>query len=173
MKLTDSINPLARNRAAQVRMTPREKATPAAPSSTFTPLALAVMDALNDGLAVFDSYGRLVYANEQARRAAGIEGDLASLRADALRPQLLAAGGRQTALRSGGATVGEAVFLPSSDQAHTLAERERQAIVDMLHGTSGRLAETARRLGISRTTLWRRLKAYGLRPTNGRGGAHS
>src|SRR6266511_1117865 len=27
---------------------------------------------------------------------------------------------------------------------------------------SGKLAETARRLGISRTTLWRRLKSYGM-----------
>jgi len=32
----------------------------------------------------------------------------------------------------------------------------------MLEATSGRLAEAARRLGISRTTLWRRLKSYGL-----------
>jgi transcriptional regulator of acetoin/glycerol metabolism len=126
------------------------------------------MDSLSDGVAVFDSYGRLVYVNEQARRTAGIDGDLASQRIDALRPQLIALGGRPATLRSGGATLGEAVFLPASDPAPTLAERERQAIVDTLHVTSGRLAETARRLGISRTTLWRRLKAYGLRPTNGR-----
>ena len=43
-----------------------------------------------------------------------------------------------------------------------MAERERRAILQALDETRGRLAETARRLGISRTTLWRRLKAYGL-----------
>src|SRR2546425_1202495 len=48
------------------------------------------------------------------------------------------------------------------------AGRERQAILDTLEVTHGKLAETARRLGISRTTLWRRLRAYGLRP-NGQG----
>src|SRR5256884_1759115 len=41
-------------------------------------------------------------------------------------------------------------------------------IFDTLEVTHGKLAETARRLGISRTTLWRRLRAYGLRP-NGHG----
>ena len=71
-------------------------------------------------------------------------------------------------LRSGATSLGEVVFLPRAEQPRTLAERERQAIVDTLQRTSGRLAETARRLGISRTTLWRRLKAYGLRPSNGR-----
>jgi transcriptional regulator with PAS, ATPase and Fis domain len=153
-------------------MTPREKTASIVAPSAFTPLGQAVMDSFSEGLVVFDSYGRLVYANEQARRVAGIEGDLASQRVDALRPRLLSLGGRPATLRSGSVTVGEAVFLPSGDQANTLAERERQAIVDTLHGTSGRLAETARRLGISRTTLWRRLKAYGLRPTNGRGNSH-
>ena len=48
-------------------------------------------------------------------------------------------------------------------------ERERQAILDTLQVTHGKLAETARRLGISRTTLWRRLRAYGLRPNGHRG----
>jgi transcriptional regulator of acetoin/glycerol metabolism len=65
--------------------------------------------------------------------------------------------------------LGEVVFLPEGDGNHTLAERERQAILDTLEATHGKLAETARRLGISRTTLWRRLRAYGLRP-NGRNG---
>ncbi len=62
---------------------------------------------------------------------------------------------------------------PHAEQPRTLAERERQAIIDTLQRTSGRLAEAARRLGISRTTLWRRLKAYGLRPGNGRVGSAS
>src|SRR6266581_1912430 len=57
----------------------------------------------------------------------------------------------------------------SSTRSTGTAERERQAILDTLESTHGKLAETARRLGISRTTLWRRLRAYGLRP-NGHGG---
>src|SRR2546422_2518332 len=67
--------------------------------------------------------------------------------------------------------LGEVVFLPgASGDSPTLAERERQAILDTLEVTHGKLAETARRLGISRTTLWRRLRAYGLRP-DGNGGS--
>ena len=124
------------------------------------------MESLTEGVVLFDAYGRLVYANESARRLADIEPDAAPDRADALRPRLVALGGRVAALRSGGTSLGEVVFL-------TLAERERQAIVDTLQRTSGRLAEAARRLGISRTTLWRRLKAYGLRPGNGRVGSGS
>jgi len=67
------------------------------------------------------------------------------------------------------------VFLPDGVDSPTLADRERQAILDTLEVTHGKLAETARRLGISRTTLWRRLRAYGLRPNgpprHGRGDA--
>jgi len=86
----------------------------------------------------------------------------------------LALGGRLSPLRASGINLGEVVFLSGAEQPRTLADRERQAIVDTLQGTRGKLAETARRLGISRTTLWRRLKAYGLRPSNGRGGpSHS
>jgi len=51
----------------------------------------------------------------------------------------------------------------SPDRCHSRSlKRERQAIADTLQDTSGKLAETARRLGISRTTLWRRLKSYGM-----------
>jgi transcriptional regulator of acetoin/glycerol metabolism len=128
------------------------------------------MESFDDGVVVFDSYGRVVFANTLARRIAGLEGDLGAQRADALRPRLLALGGRLSPLRSGGLNLGEAIFLSGANQPSTLADRERQAIVDTLHGTHGKLAETARRLGISRTTLWRRLKAYGLRPGNGRSG---
>jgi transcriptional regulator of acetoin/glycerol metabolism len=150
-------------------MTPREKTAALPPLVPFAPLGQAVIESLSDGVVVFDAYGRLVYANETARRMAGIEGD--AERADALRPRLLSLGGRAAPLRSGAAQLGEAVFLPADEEPRTLADRERQAIIDTLKGTSGRLAETARRLGISRTTLWRRLKAYGLRPGNGQGGS--
>ena len=149
-------------------MTPREKTAAMPPLHSVSPLGQAVMESFNEGLVLFDGYGRLVYANDVARRAAGIEADATAQRADALRPRLVSLGGRVTPLRSGATSLGEVVFLPRAEQPRTLAERERQAIVDTLQRTSGRLAETARRLGISRTTLWRRLKAYGLRPSNGR-----
>ena len=58
--------------------------------------------------------------------------------------------------------LGEAVFIPGVSGPTTLAEREKEAIVKMLDANNWKLAETARHLGISRTTLWRRLKAYGL-----------
>jgi PAS domain-containing protein len=151
-------------------MTPKDKASPLPPLVALAPLGQAVVESFGHGVVVFDAYGRVVYANGPARRAAGIDGDWATLRADTLRPRLVALGGRVSPLRNGGANLGEVVFLPGGDQPRTLADRERQAIVDTLQGTRGRLAETARRLGISRTTLWRRLKAYGLRPGNGRSG---
>ena len=49
-----------------------------------------------------------------------------------------------------------------ADGPSTLADRERDAIVRTLDQHGWKLAETAKHLGISRTTLWRRLKAYGL-----------
>ncbi len=54
------------------------------------------------------------------------------------------------------------VNLQGNYERGTLLKRERQAITATLQDTSGKLAETARRLGISRTTLWRRLKSYGM-----------
>jgi transcriptional regulator of acetoin/glycerol metabolism len=126
------------------------------------------METFRDGVVVLDSSGRLVYANGHARQVVGP--DLLGQRGDSLRSRLLALGGRPSTLGSGGMTLGEAIFLPRGEQPRTLADRERQAIMDTLQGTHGRLAETARRLGISRTTLWRRLKAYGLHPGNGHGG---
>jgi two-component system response regulator HydG len=44
----------------------------------------------------------------------------------------------------------------------TLAEVEREHIVSVLEAAGGSAGEAARALGISRTTLWRRLKALGL-----------
>ena len=127
----------------------------ATPTPSVPPLARAVMDALADGVVVFDAHGRVIYVNEPARGAVGSLGD------HDLRARLATLGARVTPLRSGPEHIGEAVFLPTEGAA-TLAERERQAIVDTLKATRWRLAEAARRLGISRTTLWRRLKAYGL-----------
>jgi transcriptional regulator of acetoin/glycerol metabolism len=126
------------------------------------PLVRALLDAFAEGVVVFGPDGRVAFANEAARRAVTGLGNGNSASTE-LRPQLVALGGRVAPLRVPGAiATAEAVFLPAVAGARTLAERERQAIMDTLQGTSGKLAETARRLGISRTTLWRRLRAYGI-----------
>ena len=121
---------------------------------TFSPLVRAVIDSVTEGIVVFDHQGRILYANASARRAIdGQNGDV--------RNRLHSLGARFTPLKNGAQSLGEAAILPASGPL-TLAERERQAIADTLQDTSGKLAETARRLGISRTTLWRRLKSYGM-----------
>ena len=117
------------------------------------PLARAVLDACAEGVVVLDASGRVVYANAPGRRA------LSPGAQDARR--LDVTGARRVPLRVGAAQVGEALLLPA-ENGGTLADQERRAILDALELTSGRLAEAARRLGISRTTLWRRLKSYGV-----------
>jgi DNA-binding NtrC family response regulator len=125
------------------------------------PLVRALLDSFAEGVVVFGSDGRVAFANEAARRTVQGLGN-GNAQSSELRPQLVALGGRVAPLRAGPAQAAEAVFLPAVAGGKTLAERERQAILDTLEGTSGKLAETARRLGISRTTLWRRLRAYGI-----------
>ncbi|HKA57713.1 MAG TPA: helix-turn-helix domain-containing protein [Gemmatimonadales bacterium] len=122
--------------------------------ATFSPLVRAVIDSLSEGVVVFDPQGRVLYANPPARRLVdGGNGDVRNV--------LQTLGARFAPLKNGTQTLGEAAILPVAGSL-TLAERERQAITDTLQDTSGKLAETARRLGISRTTLWRRLKSYGM-----------
>jgi transcriptional regulator of acetoin/glycerol metabolism len=151
------------------RMSAREKNSSLPPQPAFAPLGQAVLETFGEGVVVFDPYGRMLYANQRARRVIEGLGDGVANRGDHLRERLMAFGGRARSLKQGSMELGEAVFLPEGDHARTLAERERQAILDTLEVTHGKLAETARRLGISRTTLWRRLRAYGLRP-NGQTG---
>jgi len=116
----------------------------------------AVLESLDQGIAVFDARGRLLFANPGARRALAGENGAAP----DPRRALLAHHGRAVPLRDGEMELGEVVFL-GGDGAATLAEQERQAILGALAATGGRLAAAARRLGISRTTLWRRLRTYG------------
>jgi transcriptional regulator of acetoin/glycerol metabolism len=131
--------------------------TPSLPS-VFSPLAKAVLDAFSEAVVVFDQQGKLLYANQPAREL-GI--DLTKPVSDLL-PELAEQGGRLKALRVGNLELGEAMFLQGSVGPSTLADRERDAIVRSLDDHGWRLAETAKSLGISRTTLWRRLRAYGL-----------
>lgn len=145
--------------------------TTAGQPSVFSPLARALLDGFSEGVIVFDAQGRVMYANQQAREAL----KAFDLSADArdLLPQLSALGGRLRPLRIGQLELGEAMFIPGVAGPATLAEREKEAIVKMLDANSWKLADTARHLGISRTTLWRRLKAYGLHRDGRTKWAHS
>ncbi len=127
------------------------------------PLARALMEEIAEGVVIFDMSGRVAFVNACARgvmRKAGIEqGDRASMLA-----RLSRLGSRIAPIWVGSAKVCEVVFLPADLREeggkHTLADRERQAILETLDATGWKLTESARRLGISRTTLWRRLRAY-------------
>ena len=129
--------------------------------SVFSPLAKTLLDAFSEGVIVFDSQGRVMYLNQPAREALGDRLDLSQSGRD-LMPVLAQLGGRLRPLRVGNLELGEAMFLPAIEGPSTLAEREKEAIVRSLDAHNWRLAETAKSLGISRTTLWRRLRAYGL-----------
>jgi len=126
--------------------------------SVFSPLAKALLDAFSEGVVVFDGQGKILYANQPARE---IGLDL-TLGARELLPQLAELGGRLKPLKVGSIDLGEAMFLPGTVGPKTLAEREKEAIVRSLDAHGWKLAEPAKSLGISRTTLWRRLRAYGL-----------
>jgi hypothetical protein len=138
--------------------------TAPAPSlpSVFSPLAKALLDSFQEGVIVFDGQGRIIFHNAAGRSALTEAGLDPTSEKDDLLPELAAAGARLAPLRVGGLDLGEAIFLPHREGPTTLAEREKDAIVRSLESHSWRLAETAKTLGISRTTLWRRLRAYGL-----------
>lgn len=130
--------------------------------SVFSPLAKALLDAFSEGVIVFDQQGRIVYLNNPARDVLIDAGLDATSEKDDLLPELAGLGGRLSPLKVGNLDIGEAIFIPRREGPTTLAEREKDAIVRSLEAHSWRLAETAKTLGISRTTLWRRLRAYGL-----------
>jgi transcriptional regulator of acetoin/glycerol metabolism len=135
--------------------------TPTIPS-VFSPLAKALLDSFNEGVIVFDKDGRILYLNASGRDSLSEAGLDPAGEKDDLLPELAGMGGRLAPIRVGSLELGEAIFLPRREGPTTLAEREKDAIVRSLEAHNWRLAETAKTLGISRTTLWRRLRAYGL-----------
>ena len=124
--------------------------TPTLPS-VFSPLAKALLDSFNEGVIVFDKDGRILYLNASGRDSLAEAGLDPAGEKDDLLPELAGMGGRLAPIRVGSLELGEAIFLPRREGPTTLAEREKDAIV-----------RSAKTLGISRTTLWRRLRAYGL-----------
>lgn len=129
----------------------------------FSAVARAVLDTVSEGVVVFDVSGRLHYANSAGRAVlaeAHVEGD----QAEHILPRLARMGSRIAPIWINGSKVAEVAYLPplAEGSPRTLAERERYAIMETLDQTQWKLSESARRLGISRTTLWRRLRAYGL-----------
>src|SRR3989441_12678039 len=135
-------------------MPQREKMQSAPPPSGFAPLGQAVMESFAEGIVVFDPYGRMIYANQRARKVLDGLGDPAFLRGGALRERLVALGGRARALKQGSLELGEAVFLPDGEDAKTLAERERRAVLRTPGGAHRKPAEAARGVGVSRTPPW-------------------
>src|SRR3989449_8327405 len=148
-------------------MPQREKMQPAPPPSGFAPLGQAVMESFAEGIVVFDPYGRMIYANQRARKVLDGLGDPAFLRGGALRERLVALGGRARTLKQGSLELGEAVFLPDGDDAKTLAERERRAVLDTLEAAHGKLGGGARGPRVNRPNPARRRPRFGL-PTDGR-----
>jgi two-component system response regulator HydG len=51
---------------------------------------------------------------------------------------------------------------PGGDEVHSLEEIEKRAILATLEATGGNKSETARKLGINRKTLHKKLKSYGV-----------
>src|SRR2546429_9970338 len=91
-------------------MAAREKNPSLPPPLSFAPLGQAVMETFSEGVVVFDSYGRMLYANQRARRTIDALGDGAAHRGENVRERLVAFGGgartpKQGALPPGGGGV--------------------------------------------------------------------
>jgi PAS domain-containing protein len=138
-------------------------------SDPLSPLARSVLDVFAEAALVFDVGGRLLYANQAARRTLQGRADLTNGGSSApqLLPRLASLGPSVRPVWIGETKVGDVVLLSGNSGVDTLAKRERHAILSTLDETGWKFAATARLLGISRTTLWRRLRRYGLE-RNGR-----
>jgi len=121
------------------------------------PLVRALLDAQDDVIAIFDSRGECVYFNTAAATVLPTSRLTPLVQSRWLGVELAARGGRVMTLRSGAKVLGEMIVVSRRHEG-TWAEQEREAIRLAIHETGGRRLEAARRLGISRTTLWRRLR---------------
>src|SRR5256884_5732268 len=76
----------------QSGMAQRDKTTSVPPPLSFAPLGQAVLESFGEGVVVFDAYGRMIYANQRARRVVDSLGDQTFLRGGALRERLVSLG---------------------------------------------------------------------------------
>jgi transcriptional regulator of acetoin/glycerol metabolism len=130
------------------------------------PVACAVLDVLSTAVVLVAPDGQLLHANPPARRLMGDMVSVPEFNLSRLIEAAHARGAEVTVIRLAGSSTPEVLYPRSSSGAETLAARERRAILERLQATGWKLAESARQLGISRTTLWRRLRAYGLTRNN-------
>ena len=100
----------------------------------------------------------MLYLNQAAQATLPPATIMPSIDSGLVRAVLDARGGDVVPLHADAQVLGEMIVVPHAN-GRTLAEREHDAIHETLRQTDGRLALAARRLGISRTTLWRRLRA--------------
>jgi len=139
-------------------MTPDRQIAAAARYRAAEPLpgvVRALLDCRDEEIVVFEIGSDALHVNLAARLTLPPTGlpDGADLRA-----HLVARGGQAVPLHADGKVVGEMIIV-RRPPGRTLADEEHEAIRETLERTRGRRADTARRLGISRTTLWRRLRA--------------
>jgi len=130
----------------------------------FSPLAKSLLDGFGEAVILFDPDGRITYANARGQRVLDRLSDANGVNTRSLLPRLGRMGARIERVETGTVTVGHAVYVAVPDGEGTLADQERRAILEALNATGWRYTETARRLGISRTTLWRRLRTWGIEP---------
>ncbi|RMG47606.1 MAG: sigma-54-dependent Fis family transcriptional regulator [Acidobacteria bacterium] len=127
-----------------------------------TPAAMEMLEA-------YDWPGNVRELQNVIRRAIVLAGT-AAIAPEHLPPRVQAAGGDRLAPSAAirrGVPVGAASSsgMPGGDRIPTLEEMERRHIVRCLELCRGNLSLTARRLAIGRTTLYRKLRKYGLQPT--------
>lgn len=119
------------------------------------PIVCALLDSRDEAIAVFGARGDTLHVNRAAQATLPPPPLPESV---LLRGCLVARGGRAVALQADGKLLGEMIMV-RRPPGLTWADEERAAIRETLERARGRRADTARRLGISRTTLWRRLRA--------------
>jgi len=116
----------------------------------------ALLDQRDEAIVIFGTRGDPLHVNWAAEQTLAPppfpEGG-------AIRAHLIARGGEAVPLRVDEKLLGEMIIV-RRPAGRTWAEQERAAIRETLEETRGRLADAARRLGISRTTLWRRLRSH-------------
>src|SRR3989442_4795583 len=124
----------------QARTTARDKTSTPAPSSSFAPLGQAVLESFSEGVVVFDAYGRMLYANQRARRVIdALDGNGGGRPGESLRERPIAFSRRCRSLKQGALELREAGVLPDICHVRTLGECPRHA---SLHTPPSKLRQT-------------------------------